>query len=250
MRHVKAVIFDWAGTVVDYGSLAPMGAFIETFAEFGVAISIDEARGPMGMAKRPHIAALASLPRVAETWTKKHGHAPGESDIDALYDAFVPKTVAVAADYDDLIPGVSEVVRALRAAGVKIGSSTGYTREIMARIAPRTAEQGFAPDSLVCAGDTAEGRPSPLMLYKGLLDLGVWPAWSAIKVDDAEVGVAEGVNAGAWAVGVAVSGNAFGLSLADAKALAPEDFARRRARAYDVLYGAGAHYVVDSVADL
>ena len=250
MKHVKAVIFDWAGTVVDYGSLAPMGAFVETFAEFGVAISIDEARGPMGMAKRPHIAALLSSPRIAEAWRQKHGAPPTDKNIDALYEVFVPKNISVVADYADVIPGVAEVVRALRAEGVKIGSSTGYTREILARITPRAAEQGFAPDSLVCTGDTAEGRPSPLMFYKGLIDLGVWPAWSAVKVDDTTVGVAEGLNAGAWAVGVAVSGNCFGLSLADSEALAPEDFARRRARAYDVLYGAGAHYVVDSVADL
>ncbi len=250
MRHVKAVIFDWAGTVVDYGSLAPMGAIVETFAEFGVTISIDEARGPMGMAKRPHIAALMALPRVAKAWRERHGHAPSEKDIDALYGVFVPKNVSVAADYADVIPGVAEVVRALRAEGVRIGSSTGYTREIMARIAPRAAEQGFAPDSLVCTGDTAEGRPSALMFYKGLLDLGVWPAWSAIKVDDTTVGVAEGVNAGAWAVGVAVSGNCFGLSLADVQALAPADFASRRAQAEGALYRAGAHYVIDSAADL
>ena len=250
MKHVKAVIFDWAGTVVDHGSLAPMGAFVETFGEFGMAISIDEARGPMGMAKRPHIAALTALPRVAEAWERKHGRRPAESDIDALYDVFVPKNVAVAAAYADVIPGVAETVKVLRAQGLKIGSSTGYTREIMARILPRAAEQGFAPDSLVCTGDTSEGRPSPLMFYKGLVDLGVWPAWSAIKVDDTTVGVAEGVNAGAWSVGVAVTGNAFGLSLADTKALAPAEFARRRAQAEDALYGAGAHYVVDSVADL
>jgi phosphonoacetaldehyde hydrolase len=250
MKHVKAVIFDWAGTVVDYGSLAPMGAFVETFAEFGVEISIDEARGPMGMAKRPHIAALTALPHVAEAWKRRHGSAPSEADIDALYEIFVPKNVAVAAAYAEIVPGVAEVVKELRAQGVKIGSSTGYTREIMAKITPRAAEQGFAPDSLVCTGDTSEGRPSPLMFYKGLLDLGVWPAWSAIKIDDTTVGVAEGVNAGAWSIGVAVSGNAFGLSLADTKALAPNDFVRRRARARNALYAAGAHHVIDSVADL
>ena len=91
MERVKAVIFDWAGTVIDYGSLAPMGAFVETFGEFGVSISIEEARGPMGMAKRPHIVAIMTLPRVAEAWTKRHGHAPTEADIDAVYAAFVPK---------------------------------------------------------------------------------------------------------------------------------------------------------------
>jgi len=250
MKHVKAVIFDWAGTVVDYGSLAPMGAFVETFAEFGVGISIEEARGPMGMAKRPHIAALAALPRIAEAWERKHGRAPTEADIDALYDVFVPKNVSVAAQYADLIPGTAEVVSALRAEGVKIGSSTGYTREIMARITPRAAEQGFQPDSLVCTGDTPEGRPSPLMFYKGLIDLDVWPAWHAIKVDDTTVGVAEGVNAGAWAVGVAVSGNCFGLSLRDTQALSSVDYEARRAKARATLLAAGAHYVIDSVADL
>ena len=250
MKHVKAAIFDWAGTMVDYGSLAPMGVFVETFAQFGVDISIDEARGPMGMAKRPHISALIHQPRIAEAWTKAHGHAPTEADIDALYAVFVPKNVSVAEAYADAIPGVAEALKALRAEGIKIGSSTGYTREIMARILPRAAEQGIAPDSLVCTGDTSEGRPSPLMFYKGLVDMGVWPAWSAIKIDDTTVGVAEGVNAGAWAVGVAVSGNAFGLSLADTRALSASEFATRRARAYDALYAAGAHYVIDSAADL
>jgi phosphonoacetaldehyde hydrolase len=250
MRHLKAVIFDWAGTVVDFGSLAPMGAFVETFAQFGVAINIDEARGPMGMAKRPHIVALTQLPRVAEAWRQAHGRPPSDADVDALYEVFVPRNVEVAGDYADLIPGVAATVASLRAEGLKIGSSTGYTREIMARITPKAAAQGFAPDSLVCTGDTPVGRPSPLMFYKGLIDMNVWPAWAAIKVDDTTVGVEEGVNAGAWVVGVAVSGNAFGLSLADAQALSAEAFMAKKARAYGALKAAGAHYVVDSAADL
>jgi phosphonoacetaldehyde hydrolase len=250
MPHLKAVIFDWAGTLVDYGSLAPMGVFVETFAQFGVAVTIDEARGPMGMAKRPHIVALTRLPRVAEAWKAAHGRLPTEDDVDALYEVFVPKNVEVAADYADLIPGVMETVAALRSAGLKIGSSTGYTREIMARILPKAAAQGFTPDSLVCTGDTLDGRPSPLMFYKGLIEMNVWPAWNAIKIDDTTVGIAEGLNAGAWAVGVAVSGNCFGLSLADTQALAPDEFAARRAKARATLLAAGAHYVIDSVADL
>jgi phosphonoacetaldehyde hydrolase len=250
MERVKAVVFDWAGTVVDYGSLAPMGAFVETFAAFGVTLSVEEARGPMGLAKRPHIAALLALRRVAAAWAARRGHLPTEADVDAVYSVFVPKNVAVAARYATLIPGVAEVVAELRRQGVRIGSTTGYTHEIMANILPAAAAQGFAPDSLVCTGDAPEGRPTPFMLYKTLLDLGVWPAWDTIKVDDTEVGVAEGLNAGAWAVGVAVSGNAFGLSLEDTKALAPDNFQMRRAAAAKKLEAAGAHYVIDSVADL
>ncbi len=250
MKHVRAVIFDWAGTVVDHGSLAPMGAFVETFGEFGVDITVEEARGPMGMAKRPHVAALMALPRVAAAWAARHGRPPGEADVDAVYEVFVPKNTAVAARFSQVIPGVAAVAAALRAEGVRIGSTTGYTRFIMAEITPQAAGQGFAPDSIVCTGDTAEGRPTPYMIYRTLLDLAVWPAWSAVKVDDTEVGIAEGLNAGTWTVGVAVTGNVFGLSKPDTDALAPDDFARRRAAASARLTGAGAHYVVDGVADL
>jgi phosphonoacetaldehyde hydrolase len=250
VKHVKAVIFDWAGTVVDYGSRAPMGAFVETFEEFGVPVTIDEARGPMGMAKRPHIAALMALPRVAKAWEARYGHAPGEADIDAVYDVFVPKNVAVAAQYSNVIPGVADVTAALRAEGIRIGSTTGYTREIIDRIVPGAAAQGFEADSIVCTGDTPEGRPSPYMIYRTLPQLGVWRARDAIKVDDTEVGIEEGVNGGTWAVGVAVSGNAFGMSEEEVRALPRDEFACRREAAVARLRAAGAHYVIDSVADL
>ncbi len=250
MSEIVAVVFDWAGTLVDYGSLAPMGAFVETFAEFGVEITIPEARGPMGMAKRPHIAALCALPRIRAAWATRHGHAPDEADIDALYEMFVPKNVAVAAACADAIPGAAQTLADLKARGIKIGSSTGYTREIMAKILPRAAEQGISPDNLVCTGDTPDGRPSPLMFWRGLIEMNAWPAWRAVKVDDTTVGVAEGVNAGAWSVGVAVSGNVFGASLDEVRAMSTPEFSRRRDPAYAALRGAGAHYVVDSVGEL
>ena len=63
--NVHAVILDWAGTVVDHGSRAPMGAFVRAFAQFGVTVSIADARGPMGMAKWDHIRAVGHTPSVA-----------------------------------------------------------------------------------------------------------------------------------------------------------------------------------------
>jgi phosphonoacetaldehyde hydrolase len=248
--EIRAVVFDWAGTVVDHGSLAPMGVFVEAFAEFGVAISVDEARGPMGMAKRPHIAALMALPRIAAAWTAKHGHAPDDRDIDAVYDVFVPKNRAVAAKFSDVIPGVAAVVEHMRGMGIRIGSTTGYTRDIMQEILPVAKAQGFAPDCLVCTGDTPDGRPSPYMMWRALTELAVYPAWRSIKVDDTEVGIAEGTNGGAWTVGVAVTGNVFGLNLKDTEALSAEDFAAKRKTAAARLESAGAHYVIDSAADL
>ncbi len=236
--------------MIDHGSLAPMGVFVEAFARFGVEIGVDEARGPMGMAKRDHISALLGTPRIAAAWTAKHGAAPGEADIDAIYQVFVPMNEAVIADYSTLIDGASEAAGAVRARGMKIGSTTGYTQSIMDRLMPLAAAQGYRPDSLVCTGDTAAGRPSPLMMYRTFLDLGVWPAWTAVKVDDTVVGIAEGLNAGCWTVGVALTGNVFGLTKAETDALGPQEFIARRAAAYGALTQAGAHFVVDSVADL
>ena len=247
---LRAVVFDWAGTVIDHGSQAPMGVFVKAFAQFGVEITVDEARGPMGMAKRDHIATLLRAPRIAEAWARRHGQAPGESDIDALYAVFVPMNVAVVTDFATLIDGAAAMVHRLRARGLKIGSTTGYIREIMAPLLPLAAAQGYAPDNLVCAGDLSEGRPTPMMMYRCFLDLGVWPAWKVVKVDDTEVGIAEGLNAGCWTVGVALTGNVFGLNPAETTALDPVTYSRMRADAYAKLRRSGAHFVVDSVADL
>ena len=63
-------------------------------------------------------------------------------------------------------------------------------------------------------------------------------------------GIEEGLNAGMWAVGVAVSGNEIGLSLADWEGLSPAAQERRRAAAYRRLLTSGAHDVIDSIADL
>lgn len=247
---LKAAVFDWAGTVIDHGSLAPMGAFVRVFAAFGVEISVAEARGPMGMAKRDHIAALLAQPRIAAAWARAQGAAPDGAAVDRVLARFEPMTVAAVAEHATMIEGAVAAIDCLRARGLKIGSTTGYTRPIMERLLPLAAAQGYAPDSLVCAGDLPEGRPSPLMMYRTFCDLGVWPAHHVVKVDDTGVGLAEGLNAGTWAVGVALTGNEFGLTPEETAALPPAEFAARRADAHARLRAAGAHYVIDSVSEI
>ncbi|MEJ2802604.1 phosphonoacetaldehyde hydrolase [Comamonadaceae bacterium PP-2] len=247
---LSAVVFDWAGTIVDFGSCAPMGAFVRLFEQFGIDLTIEQARGPMGMAKWDHIQALGRLPAVAAQWERRYGHSLTDADVDRLYEVFTPLNAAVVPDFCDFIPGALEAVAAIRARGLKIGSTTGYNRPIMAVVTAIAAQGGYEPDNLVCAGDQATGRPTPLMMWRCFADLGIcWPS-TVVKVDDTEVGVQEGLAAGSWAVGLAVSGNAMGLPLAEWQALTREEQQRRRAAAADRLYRAGAHYVVDSVADL
>jgi phosphonoacetaldehyde hydrolase len=250
MTHLKAVVFDWAGTMIDFGSRAPMGVFVEAFASFGVTISIADARGPMGRRKREHVADLMVLPHVRAAWLEKFGHEPSEADIDRVYDVFVPMNERVVADYAGLIPGAAEIVAKLRTAGLKIGSTTGYTRGIMNRLLPLAAAQGYTPDSLVCADDVAEGRPSPLMMYRSFADLGVYPPSAVVKVDDTVPGIAEGLAAGCWTVGVTASGNEVGFSQAEWEALGEDARAAAVETARKKLVAAGAHYVTGTVAGL
>lgn len=248
--NIKAVVFDWAGTMIDHGCRAPVVALQRVFAEAGVAISEAEARADMGRAKHDHIGRILAAPRVAAAWRETHGGDATAADIDRLHDAVEPMMRLAAADCAVLIPGAADLAARLKADGVRIGSSTGYTRSMMADILPRAAAQGYAPEMVVCSGETAEGRPSPLMLWKILVEFGVLPATASVKVDDAAVGIGEGREAGAWTIGVAASGNGVGLDHEALLALPEEERQVRIGAAADELRLAGADYVVDSVADL
>lgn len=247
---IKAVVMDWAGTMVDHGCRAPVEALERLFAEEGVPITEAEARADMGLAKRDHIRNILAVPHIRRAWAEAKGSEPSEADVCTLHDAVEPLMRAAARDCAQLIPGAADLAARLRAEGIKIASCTGYTRAMMADILPLAAEQGYDPDVVVCSGETTEGRPSPLMLWKGLVELGVWPASACVKVDDAAVGIGEGKAAGAWTVGLAASGNGVGLSHAALLALPPAERARLVSAAAAELRAAGADYVIDSVADL
>jgi phosphonoacetaldehyde hydrolase len=245
---IQAVILDWAGTVVDHGSRAPMGAFVRAFAQFGVTISIANARGPMGMAKWDHIRAVGHIPSVAAAWRARHERDFSDGDVDAIFQVFEPMNMAAVHDHADIIPGATEAIEALRARGIRIAGTTGYTRHIVDVLEPLAAAAGYAPELTVCAGDLAAGRPTPLMMWYAMAKLGVWPAATVVKVDDTVPGILEGTAAGTWTIGVALTGNAVGLSAEELAALTEAERAKLRARAADELRG--ADMVIDSIAAL
>jgi phosphonoacetaldehyde hydrolase len=245
-----AVIFDWAGTMVDFGSCAPVIAMRQAFEAEGVAVSDGEVRAGMGLAKRDHVTAMLGAPRIAAAWTAARGGAHAEQDIDRIFARLEPLMREAGAARAALIPGAAACARLLASRGVRVGSTTGYTRAMMAPIVAAAAEQGYAPDTIVCAGETPLGRPSPLMIWKALGDMRAWPASAVVKVDDAPAGIAEGKNAGCLTIGVAASGNAMGLDLPDYAALDETGRRTRLAAARSELLAAGADLVIDSVADL
>jgi len=238
------VIFDWAGTMVDHGCCAPVEALLEAFGRHGVTISEAAARADMGMAKVDHVRALLARPEVNEAWRAARGGRRARRTSPRSWPTS-PLMLEAAAKASELIPGAAETASALKSAGLKVASSTGYTREMMQAVVAAAAEQGYAPDHLLCSGETPQGRPSPLMIYRACSDLGVWPLSRVIKIDDAEAGIAEGRAAGCFTIGLAASGNGMGLSREGLLALSPEAREAGLKRVTDSLLAAGADMVIE-----
>jgi phosphonoacetaldehyde hydrolase len=246
---LAAVILDWAGTIVDHGSCAPVAALREAFTSAGVPITVAEVRQSMGLAKRAHIASILDQPEVCERWIRLRGRAPEPGDVDELYTTFIPKQIEVLENHCELIEGVAQAVNRMRARGLKIGTTTGYNRAMLDYLLDCARVQGFVPDSAACPDDVPAGRPAPFMCYLNALRIQVSPMWAMVKIGDTAVDIEEGLNAGMWTIGIARTGNEVGLAPSEWIAVGDEERTRRLAVAHEVFTEAGAHYVADSVAD-
>jgi phosphonoacetaldehyde hydrolase len=246
---IRLVVFDWAGTTVDFGSCAPVAPFIGAFAQCGLEVSPVEARGPMGIHKRDHIRALFALPAVASRWRAAHGRDWSEADVERVYDIFIPLQMEVLAAYAGPIPGVVDAVEELRRRDVKVGGTTGYFRAAADRLAAAARKLGYAPDVGMCPDDVSAGRPAPWMIFRLMEETGVYPSAAVVKIGDTVPDIEEGRNAGAWTVGVTHTGSAVGCSAKEFVALPPQERFDRIAAATRALLNAGAHDVIPSAAE-
>ncbi len=248
--RLEAVIFDWAGTLVDFGSFAPTKVFVDAFAQFGMDVSLQEARGPMGMGKWDHIRALCDEPAIASQYQARFGRVPTDDDVTAIYERFLPMQLEKVAQYSAAIPGAAELLRALRQRGLRIGSCSGYPGSVMRRVVERAAAEGLEPDCIVASDDVPRARPAPAMALKNVVELGLSDVAACVKVDDTAPGIEEGRRAGMWTVGLLLSGNAAGLTLDEYLALDEAGRQEARSRASVELSPAAPHYLIDTVADL
>ena len=248
---IQAVIFDWAGTTVDYGCFAPVQAFQQAFAHFQVPVTLEETRKPMGLLKRDHIRTMLQMERIGSAWQQVHGCPAEEGDVEAVYRQFEPKLFAILQDYASPKPQVLETVAALRQMGIKIGSTTGYTDAMMVIVTAKAAQLGFAPVVWVSPDSVGgKGRPYPYMIFENLRQLGVGAVCDALKVGDTVSDIREGVNAGVWPVGVIEGSSELGLSQEEWEALAPADQEQACRRVEQAFRQAGAHFVLRQIGQL
>ena len=247
---LQAAILDWAGTVVDFGSFAPTQIFVEAFAEFDVQVSIEEARGPMGMGKWDHIRTLCDQPQISERYKKVFGRTPSNDDVTAIYQRFMPLQIEKIAEHSALIPGALETIAQLRRQGIKIGSCSGYPAQVMAKVVELAATRGYIADHVVATDDVPNGRPWPAQALANVIALGIDNVGACVKVDDTVPGILEGRRAGMWTVALVCSGNALGLTYEQYRALDTTTLASERARIHRLFEGSRPHYLIDTLSDL
>ena len=237
-QTIQGVIFDWAGTTVDFGCFAPVSAFAEAFRKAGIDVTLEETRAPMGKLKIEHIRTMLAMPAVKARWTERWGRSPEESDAQAIYHDFEPALFAVLDRHCELKDGVLDCVKELRSRGLKIGSTTGYTREMM-NVVEEAARQagGF-------------GRPWPYMIFENMRLLKLPAVRTVVKIGDTVSDIEEARAAGVWAVGVIEGSSVMGLSHAEFSALTDAEKAAARIRTRSVLLAAGADFVIDSLSEL
>lgn len=247
---IQLFIFDWAGTTVDHGSFAPISAMQTAFSESGIDVTVDQLRAPMGLHKLDHIKAVLQMSAVTAAWRGKHQRDPNDDDAEEIYHRFLPLQKETAIECSDMIDGVLDTIDALRKRGIRIGTTTGYPREIGEAVADKAATAGYVPDVAVYADDTPAARPAPWMIFQIMRDVGVYPASQVVKVGDTLPDIEEGLNAGCWSIGVTRTGSELAMSAAEVESLDDSDRNSRLAAIGDKFLAAGAHGVVESVADL
>ncbi|MCI1672747.1 MAG: phosphonoacetaldehyde hydrolase [Bifidobacterium tibiigranuli] len=249
--HFDAVILDWAGTTIDYGCFAPVAAFQQAFAEFGIQATTAETRAPMGLLKHEHIKTMLQMDRIAQAWQETQGHAPSAQDVDAIYARFEPKMLATVAQFTTLKPDTLQAVAALREQGLAIGSTTGYTDAMMDIVVDKAAQQGYSPDNWVSADSTnGFGRPYPYMIFRNMEMLRLRDVRAIAKVGDTISDIREGNNAGVFTIGVTEGSSLMGLGQEEFDALSPEGRDESRAETRRQFLDAGADAVIDTLAEL
>ena len=210
MSRFDAIIFDWAGTTVDYGSFAPVQAFIKAFEEFGITPTIEEV----------------------------HEHSE-TAILEILPDFAAPK------------PYVPETIEKLRSLGLQIGSTTGYTEQMMKIVAPKAAEQGYAPDFWFSPDDVGGiGRPYPYMIFRNMESMHLMDVRRVLKVGDTVADIKEGKNAGMPTAGILEGSSVLALTEQQYQSLTSKARTHCLHETEQIFKTAGADYILKDIRDI
>ena len=187
------VVTDFAGTTMkEEGTV--LVAYRLALTEFDIPFTEEDLAARRGASKRAVFEELAARSRPAD---------------DAR--VIAPKALAtfeaaLHREYENgpvrEIEGAGEAVAKLRAAGVKVALTSGFERGVVDLLVRRLG-WGDHFDLVLASTDAPAGRPAPYLIYRSMVDLGVYDVGRVAVVGDTPLDLQAAANARAgWIVGV------------------------------------------------
>jgi phosphonoacetaldehyde hydrolase len=248
---ITGVIFDWSGTILDFGAMAPIRAYMKSFEECGVPVTEDEARNSLELTRYDHIRNMLGTRRISREWERTWGKAWDQDDVEKIYMSLDKNFEASLKETAQIKPGILYITRQLREAGIKVGTTTEYNNQMLHILLPIAEQQGFTADcSLTSDAAMGKGRPYPYMIFLNMIKLGLMNVHQIIKVGDTVEDIKEGQAAGAWTVGILDGSAVMGLDEAHYNALSKSELSKYRQRALEVYAEVGADFAIRNVTEL
>ena len=201
---IRCVIFDLGGTLIDKYSMSPLVNLRKAFAFQYVNLCNSLITKDMGMKKLDHIYALAKEDSFKEQFKQVYGRHHDESDLFDIYNIFCSLQRKSLRTDVELIPETKKTIDYLRERDIKIGVTTGFSKDQMNIALDLLHKHDIIPDASVSSTCfNHPGRPNPYMIHHLMNELKISDPRKILKVDDTCVGIQEGLNAGCLTVGVA-----------------------------------------------
>lgn len=250
--QIEAVVFDWTGTIADFGGSAVVQTVVESFADLGIALSAQSVYDvPAEGDSRDYLAAVAELPEVAQAFEEKHGRAVSDDDLAQLCRLFDEKCGEKLSEKTELLPYVVQTAESLAEEGIKIIVGGDYSRAATDMLLAAAQEKGLTPDIFVCPEDVENfARPYPYMIFRAMQQLRISEVAAVIKVGDTRADIEEGIAAGVWTVAVLEGSAELGMSAADYAALDDDEKENLKETLSDNFWAYGADFVINDMSEL
>eukprot|EP00386_Alphamonas_edax_P012778 GDKI01039707.1.p1 GENE.GDKI01039707.1~~GDKI01039707.1.p1 ORF type:complete len:304 (+),score=110.16 GDKI01039707.1:84-995(+) len=259
---IEGIVIDLEGVWFDHGLKTFAGAVKAAFQHKGVEVTDDEFRNTKGdlhaTDATSKVAVLRELVFKHEGRIKENGAANGSHVTAAAW--VVPQMIPLMdkeylARVKQCVPVQYsvEVLKGLREGGYKIAVIADCNQDALEgyKIRADFFSEGFRPDAFFSSTEVSPKAPQPWTVFHAMQKIGVYPANRVVRVTATVNGVAEGLNAGCFVVGVSRTGRQvaeYGVS--DVHAPVSKDVQLRIKQQTEALYAAGAHFVIEGIWEL
>ena len=193
---IRCCIFDLGGTLVDKYSLLPFISLSNSFRKYNIEVPDYVLAKDMGKKKLDHIQSICN-----DSFIKENYNSINPLDI---YKEFNKIQYETMTKHMDIIPETKKCIHYLDDKSIRTGITTGFNKEQMDIAVKLLQDNDIVIENAVSSSCISNmSRPYPHMINKNMEQLRISHPKHVLKIDDTEVGIQEGINAGCYTVGVA-----------------------------------------------